>query len=145
MIDGGVVYPLIVNVDAPMACTADANPHAYVVAVERSKLPAEGFVIRLQADEPSAGVVDQQTTVSGDVTIPGSYVAGVHDEIITDPSPPAVKDGGVIEPGFAWSYQLYTHCGVEWLGEVNGVQWRAESTDGSFEFLPGEWPRGGGE
>ena len=139
VIDDGVVYPLIVNVDSPMACTADANPHSYVVAVERSKLPAEGFVIRLQADEPPAGVVDQQTTVSGDVTIPGSYVAGVRDEIATDPGPPAVRDGGVIEPGFPWSYQLYTHCGVEWLGEINGVQWRAESADGSFDFLPSQW------
>ncbi len=139
VIDADVVYPEIVLVDAPMACTADARPHAYVVAVERSALPAEGFVVRLQSDEPAPGVVDQQTNVSGDVTIPGSYVAGIRAELPSDPGQPSVKDGGVIEPGYPWNYQLSTHCGVEWLGEINGVQWRAEGVDGSAGFVPEEW------
>jgi hypothetical protein len=52
---------------------------------------------------------------------------------------PSVKYGGVIEPGYPWIYELYTHCGVEWLGEINGVQWRAESVDGSLDYLPEEW------
>ena len=139
VIEAGLVYPEIVNVDSPMACTADANPHAYVVAVERSALPAEGFVVQLQAEAPPPGVVDQQTTVLGDVTIPGSYVAGIREEIPTDPGLPGVKDGGVLEPGYPGTYQLYTHCGVEWLGEVNGVQWRAEQVDAPFDFVPDEW------
>jgi hypothetical protein len=139
VIDDGVVYPEIVLVDAPMACTDDANPHAYVVAVERSALPSEGFVVQLQAEQPPPGVVDQQTIVLGDVTISGSYVAGIREELPTDPGPPSVKDGGVIEPGYPWMYQLYTHCGVEWLGEINGVQWRAESVDGSIDFVPDDW------
>ena len=29
------------------ACTADANPHAYVVAIERERLPAGPFAIQL--------------------------------------------------------------------------------------------------
>ncbi|MEX1005017.1 MAG: hypothetical protein WD156_06595 [Acidimicrobiia bacterium] len=139
VIEDGLVYPEIVNVDAPMACTGDANPHAYVVAVERSAFPSEGFVVRLQAEEPPPGVVDQETTVLGDVTIPGSYVVGIREELPTDPGLPSVEDGGVIEPGYPWMYQLYAHCGVEWLGEVNGVQWRAERVDGSIDFVPEEW------
>lgn len=139
VIEDGVVYPEIVNLDAAMACTDDANPHAYVVAVERSAFPSEGFVVQLQAEQPPPGVVDQQTTVRGDVTIPGSYVAGTREELPTDPGPPSVSDGGVIEPGYPWMYRLYTHCGVEWLGEINGVQWLAEDVDGSIDFLPEEW------
>lgn len=139
VVEDGVVYPLIVDVDGPQGCTADANPHAYVVAVERSELPADGFVIRLQADEPSSGVLDQQTFVRGDATIPGSYVAGVRGELPgEEPGPPHVEYGGVIEPGYPWSYNLYVHCGIEWLGEINGIQWRAESVpDG--DYLPDEW------
>ena len=139
VIDDRVVYPEIVIVDAPMACTDDANPHAYVVAIERSALPSDGFVVRLQAEEPPPGVVDQQTTVSGDVTIPGAHVTGTRDELPTDPGLPIVGNGGVIEPGYPWLYRLYTHCGVEWLGEINGVQWRAEQVDDSVDFVPDEW------
>jgi hypothetical protein len=139
VVDSGVVYPIIVDVDASMACTADALPHAYIVAMDRSVFPDDGFVIRLQAEEPFPGVVDQQTWVGGDVTIRGSYVAGVREELPSDPGLPSVKYGGVIEPGYPWSYELYTHCGVEWLGEINGVQWRAESVDGSLDHLPEEW------
>ena len=141
IIDDDLVYPLIVNVDAPMACTGDANPHAYVVAVERSALPADGFVIRLQAEEPAPGVIDQQTTVLGDVTIPGAYVRGIRDELPEDPGLPTVEYGGVIEPGHPWAYEIYTHCGVEWLGEINGVQWRAESVDGSIDYMPEPWQK----
>src|SRR5690606_32025993 len=119
--------PVIVNVDAPMACTDDANPHAYVLAVERSAFPDDGFVVRLQADGPPPGVVDQQTIVLGDVTIPGSYVAGIREQLPVDSELASVEDGGVIEPGYPWAYRLYAHCGVEWLGELNGVQWRAET------------------
>lgn len=139
VIADGIVYPVIVNLTDAMGCTDDANPHAYVVAVERFALPAEGFVIRLQADPPAPGVVDQQTTVAGDATIPGAYVAGVRDEVPTDPGLPTVEYGGVIEPGYPWIYRAHVHCGVEWLGEINGVHWRAEVVDNSIEFLPEEW------
>jgi hypothetical protein len=139
VIADGTVYPVIVDVDASMSCTADANPHAYVVAVERSVLPADGFVIRLQADAPAPGVVDQQTTVIGDATIPGAYVAGIRDEVPADPGLPTVESGGVIEPGYPWMYRAYVHCGVEWLGEINGVQWRADVAENPIEFLPEEW------
>ncbi|MEX2279829.1 MAG: hypothetical protein WEA76_07040 [Acidimicrobiia bacterium] len=140
VISGDLVYPVIVDVDAPMACTGDANPHAYVVAVERSALPADGFVIQLQAGEPSSGVLDQQTFVRGDVTVPGSYVAGVRGELPgEEPGPPHVEYGGVIEPGYPWAYNLYVHCGIEWLGEINSIQWRAESVPGQLGYIPDEW------
>lgn len=139
VISDGHVHPEIVNLTDAMACTDDANPHAYVVAVERSELPADGFVIRLQEDEPAPGVADQQTSVFGDVTIPGAYVRGVPAQTTEEPGPPVVEYGGVIEPGFPWSYELHTHCGVEWLGEINGVQWRAESAENVLDYVPDEW------
>jgi hypothetical protein len=140
VVGDGVVYPEIVDLDGPGPCTADANPHAYVVAIERSSLPSEGFVIRLQSGEPSPGVSDQQTYVHGDVTIPGAYVAGTPGEVPgEDPGPPVAESGGVIEPGIVWSYGLYTHCGIEWLGELNGVQWRAEDVPGRLDHVPAAW------
>ena len=138
-VEAGVVYPIIVDVDGPRGCTADANPHAYIVAIERSMLPSDGFVIRLQADEPAPGVADQQTFVHGDVTVPDSYVAGVRGEVPgEEPGPPHVDYGGVIEPGYLWTYDLPTHCGIEWLGEINGIQWRMERPPGG-QYLPEEW------
>lgn len=138
VVDQGIVYPLIVNVDAPMDCTDDANPHAYVVAVERSALPADGFVIRLQADEPFPGVVDQQTVVDGDVTIPGARVTASRSEL-PEPGLPTITYGGVIEPGYPWLYRAYVHCGVEWLGEINGVQWRLDPPARPVDYLPEPW------
>ncbi|MFP5331431.1 MAG: hypothetical protein ACLGHX_03575 [Acidimicrobiia bacterium] len=140
IVEQGVVYPVIVDVDGPQPCTDDANPRAFVVAIERDVLPSDGFVIRLQAGEPPPGVLDQQTFVHGDVTVPGSYVAGVRGELPgEEPGPPHVEYGGVIEPGHPWSYNLYTHCGVEWLGELNGIQWRMENPPAGIDFVPEEW------
>ncbi|HSJ28304.1 MAG TPA: hypothetical protein VLB67_08835 [Acidimicrobiia bacterium] len=140
VVGGDVVYPVIVDLDGPGPCTDDANPHAYVVAMERAVLPPDGFVIRLQADDPFPGVADQQTFVHGDVTVPGSYVAGVPGEILgEEPGPPVAQPGGVVEPGIVWSYGLYTHCGIEWLGELNGVQWRAEAIPDEIDYVPTEW------
>ena len=140
VIDEGLVYPVIVDVDGPQPCTDDANPRAFLVAVDRDVLPADGFVIRLQADEPPPGVLDQQTFVHGDVTVPGSYVAGVRGELPgEEPGPPHVEYGGVIEPGYPWSYNLHVHCGIEWLGELNGVQWQMENPPDGIDYIPEEW------
>ena len=135
-----VVYPEIVDVDGPQPCTDDANPRAFVVAVDREILPADGFVIRLQADEPAPGVLDQQTFVHGDVTVTGSYVAGVRGELPgEEPGPPHVEHGGVIEPGYPWTYNLHVHCGIEWLGELNSLQWRMENPPEGIDYIPDEW------
>lgn len=56
-------------------CTADAIGHAYVVAIDRSKLPTSGFTIQLQAADPPAGVIDRERTwVPGNLSVPGATI-----------------------------------------------------------------------
>lgn len=134
VVDGGLVYAVIVLPNPPAACTADANPHAYVVAIERNKLPEGPFAIQLDSDGPPQGAPEERTVVDVDLSQPGS-VAGP-GEIGQDPSLPGpqyVKSGDIIETGFPQPYQFYVHCGIEWLGEFNGLNWR---TDDPF---PPEW------
>jgi hypothetical protein len=109
------------------ACTADAVGHAYVVAVDRSILPPGGFTIQLGPDDPPSGVIDQERTVVGeDLTVPGSTLgpSGAQSPPATGQGPPRVQAGGVIDPEVVWAYRLDVRCGIEWLGELNGVTWR---------------------
>lgn len=57
-------------------CNDDANPEAYVVAVERSALPEAPFAVQLDADDPPAGVPEERTTVDVDLRSPGATVPG---------------------------------------------------------------------
>jgi hypothetical protein len=52
VVDGTLVYPVIVSTEFAGYCTADANPHAYVVALQRDRLPAGQFEIQLSASDP---------------------------------------------------------------------------------------------
>jgi hypothetical protein len=37
---------------------------------------------------------------------------------------------------------MSVHCGVEWLGELNGVWWRTLAPNGTRDFLPPAWAQG---
>jgi hypothetical protein len=52
---------------------------------------------------------------------------------------PIVEPGGRIEPGQAVAYRLNAHCGIEWLGPLNGVDWRTDVPDGVVDFVPAGW------
>jgi hypothetical protein len=134
VVDGTTVHAVIVLPNPPVACTDDANPHAYVVAVERTKLPEGPFVIQLGPEDPPAGVPEERTVVDVDLSQPGA-VAGP-DDIGQDPGLPGpqyVESGDIIETGFARPYRLYIHCGIEWLGEFNDYNWRTDDP------MPPEW------
>jgi hypothetical protein len=139
---GAIVHAVIVLADVPMACTADANPHAYLVALERARLPAGPFAIQLSADAPPGGVPEERTLVHVDLTPPGS-VAGPDDigfdPALLEPEPFVVEPGGFVETGFPFRYRLNVHCGVEWLGNLNGIEWRADVPDDAVDFLPDAW------
>ncbi len=63
LIEPGLVLPQIVQPGVqPPACTADANPHTYLLAVERSALPATPFRVQLGPDVPP-GAKDSVTVV----------------------------------------------------------------------------------
>ena len=132
--ESATVHASIVQTDPGVACTADANPRAYVVSVDRSRLPAGPFVIQLGAQDPPPGAPEERTLVNADLSQPGSIAAP--DELGTGPGLPqqqVFESGSNIEPGFAVDYRLYVHCGVQWLGELNGVIWR------TAEAMPSEW------
>ncbi len=134
-----LVHAEIVLVDSPMACTDDANPHAYLVAAERARLPSGPFAIQLGADDPPAGVPEERTLVDADLSRPGA-VAGpgaVHGDPSL-PEPFVLEPGSIMEPEIEYPYQLYVHCGIEWLGRFNEVAWRADVPD-VLDFIPPEW------
>ncbi len=134
IVDGTTVYALVVLPEPPAMCTADANPHAYLVAVERSKLPPGPFAIQLDADGPSPGWPEERTLVEVDLSRPGAIASS--DQVGPDPNlpePDRVDAGEIIEPGFPVPFELYVHCGIEWLGELNGYIWRTD------EPMPATW------
>ncbi len=135
-----LVHAEIVLVDAPMACTDDARPHAYVVAVDRSALPRGPFAIQLNAQGPPAGALEERTLVDVDLTQPGA-VAGPGQAGPDPASPPPIEleHGAFFEPGFDYPYRLYAHCGTEWLGRFNDVSWRTDVPDGSLDHIPEPW------
>jgi len=142
--DGGrrMVHAKIVLVDPPGLCTADANPRAYLVAVDRSRLPAPTFAIQLGAEDPPGGVPEERTLVDADLRVPGSIAepGQVHgDPALMQPDPQYAKSGDTIETGISNLYLMSAHCGVEWLGTLNDVTWRTAAPNGVIDWVPAEW------
>lgn len=54
-VDGRIVHADFAHPGGPAACTDDANPHAYVVAVEREALPPSPFKVQLFEDVVCTG------------------------------------------------------------------------------------------
>jgi hypothetical protein len=138
-----LLYPLIVDADGAAFCTADADPFAYVVAVERSRLPGGPFVIQLGRDDPPAGAPRERTVVDVDLSEPGA-TAGP-GEVHRDRQhrqENVLASGGVVEPGYPQPYRFDVRCGIAWLGVVNGVGWVIEPTDpnaGAGTAVPSAW------
>ncbi|MBW3665002.1 MAG: hypothetical protein KY469_18050 [Actinobacteria bacterium] len=135
--DRALVHAEIVELGAEPACTDDANPRAYVVAVERSVLPSGPFAIQLGPEDPPGGAFEERTLIEVDLTERGS--APAPDEIGPDPAaaepqPTTVGPGEIIETGYPALYRFWLHCGPEWLGPLNDVMWRSDVTQ-----IPPEW------
>jgi hypothetical protein len=144
VIDDGqrMVHAEIVLVDPPMACTSDANPRAYLVAVARSRLPAPTFALQLGPEEPPAGVPEERTLVEADLRVPGSVAepGQIHgDPNLLGPEQQIVRSGDYVETGIPTLYGMSVHCGVEWLGTLNDVTWRTEVPDGVTDWVPPAW------
>jgi hypothetical protein len=134
LLTGPVLHPLIVLPEPPAGCNLDANPHAYLVAVERAKLPPGPFLIQLQAEDPPRGATEERTVVDADLSRPGAVAKP--DQVGPDPDfPPPFfyTSGAFIEPDFAAPYRADLRCGIEWLGEINGYSWQTTET------LPPAW------
>ena len=139
--DRGLVHAETVTPGSTGACTADANPHAYVVAMERDHLPAGPFAIQLGPDDPPIGVPEERTLVDADLSPPGAVATA--DQIGPDRAliaasrrPQPVESGGYIEPRYPSPYRFYVYCGIAVLGQLNGTWWMT-GTDGVP--VPPEW------
>jgi len=134
VVDGDVVYPEVVNLTTAIACTADYNPHAYVVALERSRLPSGPFAIQLEAETWSYTKPEQRLLVDADLSQPAAVPepdAVRPDASLSEPKP--AESGLYTRPGSSRSYRLDARCGIEWLGIVNHYAWRTNDP------MPEEW------
>ena len=135
-----LVHAEIVLVDPPAACTGDANPHAYLVALQRARLPSGRFAIQLTANDPPGGFPEERTVVEADLSRPGA-VAGP-DQVHPDPATPkpfVLEYGSIIEPYIEYPYRLFVHCGIEWLGRFNDLAWQTDVPADTLDFVPPEW------
>lgn len=138
-----LVHAEIVLVDPPVACTDDANPHAYLVAVERSKLPEGPFRLQLDADDPPGGAPEERTYVGVDLSQPGAVAepgdlrSGQRADLPTG----AIVSGDIIETGYSVTYRMDVACGAEWLGILNDVTWQARDQR-EAQQVPSAWQDG---
>jgi hypothetical protein len=144
VIDGRrrLIHAEIVLVDPPQSCTADANPRAYLVAVLRSRLPGPTFAIQLNAEGPPGGAPEERTLVEADLRVPRSVAepGQVHeDPALMRPEPQFVQSGDTIETEISILYLMSDHCGVEWLGTLNGLARRTAVPDGAIDWVPPAW------
>lgn len=68
--EAGLVYPAIVLPGGNRTCTSDANPHAYVVALDREALPGE-FTVQLGPEVICTGCEEAGESETTPVTLDG--------------------------------------------------------------------------
>jgi hypothetical protein len=139
--DRSLVYADIVSLETFTSCTDDAVPHAYLLALQRDRLPPAPFAIQLRGDDPPRGAPEERTVVDADLRAPGS-IAGP-GEVHSDPSlpePDHIGPGYFLEAGFSSPpYWQPVRCGLEWIGPLNRYYWRTAEASGASGWLPDEW------
>jgi hypothetical protein len=137
-----LVYPLsVVPGGDDEGCTADANPHAFVVAIERGRLPAGPFAIQLGPEDPPAGVPEERTLVDTDLSSPGAVATaeqvGPDPALIEASQQPEIFDSGeYLWSDPPWRYRLSVRCGIGVLGQLNEIWWM---TGTDTVAVPSEW------
>lgn len=127
-----LVYADIVQTGEVFVCTDDANPRAYLVAVERSALPPGPFAVQLGAHDPPPGAPEERTRVDADLRQPGATFSPDQvgpDPELAEPRPNVAGPGDIVETGYPAAFRFWLHCGPEWLGPLNDVVWRSDVTD----------------
>jgi len=139
LVNGDTVHGEFVVPGGNGLCHADANPHAYVVALDRGGLPGGPFRVQLDADDPPQGAPEERTEVDVDLSAAGA--TATQEEIHADPGlgeqEPAVEDGGTVREGEAAAYRWVVDpdCGLQVLGTFNGTRWRlADETPANAEM-----------
>jgi len=137
-----LIYAELVVPGVHQACPSDANPAAYVVALERERLPEGRFAVQLDPEDPPSGVPEERTVVDVDLRSPGSTARDdeIHldEELIGQPERNVVGAGELIEPGYPAFYDLDLSCAFATFGPMNEVTWQAE-TEGIEANPPEAW------
>jgi hypothetical protein len=127
----GLVYPLLVDPEANIACTDDiAGSWQFIVALERDRLPVGRFMIQLGPEDPPAGAPQERTVVDVDLSTPGAIAD--RDDVHFDPSigePRPLRSGTGVEPFGESLYAFDVRCGIGYLGEINEIHWVSNTTD----------------
>jgi hypothetical protein len=86
----------------------------------------------------------------GDVSSPST---GVSETVVTTVAAsattaqralPLVGSGGSIEPSVLSLMTVESHCGVRYLGELNGLHWLASDPESvATDWIPTAWPQNG--
>lgn len=128
-LERSIVHGEFVIPGNPGACNGDANPEAYVVAVERASLPVGGFSVQLSASGPPRGAPEERTVVDVDLSEPGSIatdesLGGDASLVQQYEQGYVIGPGGIVEPGFSAAFEFDLTCPVDVVGPINGVVWQ---------------------
>jgi hypothetical protein len=142
--DRSVVHAVISPTDASVPCAMDVDPHAFVVAVRRDRLPAGPFVIQLDADGRRAESPEERAIVLTDLSKPGSVLRRrdvQRGTVAREPSaePDAIRSGATVEVDEPSLYLFDPACGIEWLGPLNDAWWQTDVPSGTVAYVPAEW------
>lgn len=125
------------------ACTDDANPHSFVVAVERTLLPAGPFVVQLDADDPPPGAPEERTVVDVDLSAPG--FRATDEQLHSDPEAgfqpgPLVEDGheGLPANGSRYVWNPRPQCPGVVIGPIDDTLWRLADGDAKWTEVDGQ-------
>lgn len=153
VVEGDLLHADLVVPGALYGCNADANPHAFVVAVARDVLPNGPFRVQLGARDPYPGAPEERTVVDVDLTAPGSTATNeqVHpDASLTVPTgPPLVTDGDDLpaDQPVRYVFRDSPGCDTPVLGPLDGSIWRLADREAPWDVRDGDeltlYPLGG--
>ncbi|MGB3733696.1 MAG: hypothetical protein WA964_01975 [Ilumatobacter sp.] len=131
-LERSIVHGDFVTPGNPGVCNEDANPEAYLVAVERTALPVGPFSVQLSSQEFQDEASDDRTVVDADLSEPGSVAT--EDQISSDnpfveraaaARANVIGPGGTVEFGVPTGFEFDLGCPIDVVGPINGVVWRS--------------------
>lgn len=145
MAEAGTLHAVLVipGSGPDTACNADANPHSFVVAVQRSVLPEGPFQVQLGATAPPPGAPEERTIVDVDLTAPGSTAtdAQVHRDPDTGAQEPELIADGydhLPDQGVRYVWHTRPECDGIVLGPIDASLWRLADGEAEWDAADGD-------